>query len=125
MPTITTLLNQPLLAGLLVLAAFLVGLSKGGLPSIAMLSVPLLSIFISPLAAAALLLPIYILSDLVGIYLYRREFSLANIKILMPTGVLGVIIGWATASIVSDKVVAVLIGIMAVSYTHLTLPTKA
>ena len=78
MPTITTLLDQPLLAGLLILAAFLVGLSKGGLASIAMLSVPLLSIYISPLAAAALLLPIYILSDLVGIYLYRRDFSMEN-----------------------------------------------
>ena len=110
------LLDQPLLAGLLILAAFLVGLSKGGLASIAMLSVPLLSIFISPLAAAALLLPIYILSDLVGIYLYRREFSLENIKILMPCGVLGVIIGWATASVVSDRLVALLIGIMGIAF---------
>jgi len=110
------LLDQPLLAGLLILAAFLVGLSKGGLASIAMLSVPLLSIFISPLAAAALLLPIYILSDLVGIYLYRREFSLENIKILMPCGVLGVIIGWATASVVSDRLVALLIGIMGMAF---------
>jgi len=116
MPTITNLLNQPLLAALLILAAFLVGLSKGGLPSIAMLSVPLLSIFISPLAAAALLLPIYILSDLIGIYLYRREFSLPNIKILIPTGVLGVIIGWATASVVSDKIVAALIGAMGIVF---------
>ena len=124
MPTITELLNQPLLAALLVLAAFLVGLSKGGLPSIAMLSVPLLSIFISPLAAAALLLPIYILSHMVGIYLYRREFSLANVKILMPCGVLGVIIGWATASIVSDRVVALLIGLMGIIFCLYTWTKK-
>ena len=124
MPTITTLLDQPLLAGLLILAAFLVGLSKGGLASIAMLSVPLLSIYISPLAAAALLLPIYILSDLVGIYLYRRDFSMDNIKILMPCGVLGVVIGWATASIVSDRVVALLIGVMGITFCLYTWTKK-
>lgn len=116
MPTFDTLQHQPMLMALLILAAFFVGLSKGGLPAIAMLSVPILSLFMSPLVAAALLLPIYILADVVGVYLYRREFSLANIKILMPAGVLGVFIGWATASVVSDKMVAVLIGVMGIIF---------
>ncbi len=116
MPTLEVLQSEPLLAGLLVLAAFLVGLSKGGLPMVAMLSVPLLSMRMSPLVAAVLLLPIYILSDVVGVYLYRREYSLKNIKVLMPAGVLGVIIGWATASIVSDKMVTLLIGIMGITF---------
>jgi len=116
MPTFDTLQHQPMLVALLILAAFFVGLSKGGLPAIAMLSVPILSLFMSPLVAAALLLPIYILADVVGVYLYRREFSLANIKILMPAGVLGVFIGWATASVVSDKMVAFLIGVMGILF---------
>lgn len=83
---------------------------------VAMLSVPLLSMRMSPLVAAVLLLPIYILSDVVGVYLYRREYSLENIKVLMPAGVLGVIIGWATASVVSDKMVTLMIGIMGITF---------
>lgn len=117
MPSIEQLLSQPLLACTLVVAAFFVGLSKGGLPAIAMLSVPLLSINgLSPLLAAVLLLPIYILSDVVGVYLYRRQYSAENIRLLIPTGLLGVLIGWATASVVSDKAVSFLIGVMGILF---------
>ncbi len=116
MPTPDTLLNYPELAIPLILAAFLVGLSKGGLPAVAMLSVPLLSLQMPPLVAAVLLLPIYILADMVGVYLYRREYSSENVKVLIPAGVLGVLIGWATASVVSDKMVTLLIGVMGITF---------
>jgi len=57
------------------LAASMVGLSKGGLPTIGMLSVPILSLFMSPINAVVMLLPIYIISDMVGLWLYRKNFS--------------------------------------------------
>lgn len=101
---------------LAVLAVFLVGLSKGGLPSISMLAVPLLSLVMSPVKAAALLLPIFVISDLVGVYLYRRDFSEANLRLLIPAGILGVLAGWLTASIVSDWVVTFMIGAMDVAF---------
>ncbi|MGY2337765.1 sulfite exporter TauE/SafE family protein [Pseudomonas sp. SDO5532_S415] len=101
---------------LAVLAAFLVGLSKGGLPSISMLAVPLLSLVMSPVKAAALLLPIFVISDWVGVYLYRRDFSKANLRLLIPAGMVGVLAGWLTASIVSDRVVTFLIGAMGVVF---------
>jgi hypothetical protein len=40
-----------------------------------MLSVPLMSLVMSPVKAAVLLLPLYVISDLAGIWLYRRDFS--------------------------------------------------
>lgn len=101
---------------LLCLAALLVGLSKGGLPGIGMLAVPLLSLSISPVVAAVLLLPVYILSDVVGLWLYRRNYSAENLKILLPAGVAGVCIGWLTASRVSDDMVALAIGVLGVSF---------
>lgn len=116
MPTIELLLNDLTWFALIALAAFLVGLSKGGLPAVAMLSVPLLSLTMPPLVAAVLLLPIYILSDTVGVWLYRREYSVENVKLLIPAGVLGVVIGWATASFVSDQMVSALIGVMGISF---------
>lgn len=98
------------------LAAFLVGLSKGGLPAIGMLSVPMLSLVMSPVQAAVLLLPIYVISDMVGVYLYRRDFSRPNLRILVPASVAGVALGWATASWVSDRMIALLIGLMGVAF---------
>ncbi len=116
MPTLDSLLNSPLLFGLLIMAAFLVGLSKGGLPAVGMLSVPSLSLVMSPMVAAILILPIYILSDVVGVWLYRREYSAPNIKVLIPAGFLGVLIGWQTASHVSDTMVSFLIGVMGITF---------
>ena len=98
------------------LAALLVGLSKGGLPTVGMLAVPLLSLFMSPVKAAVLLLPIYIISDVVSVWLYRKNFSAPNLKILMPAGVLGVCIGWLTASFTSDSAVKLMIGCMGVGF---------
>jgi len=98
------------------LAALLVGLSKGGLPTVGMLAVPLLSLFMSPVKAAVLLLPIYVISDVVSVWLYRKDFSGPNLKILIPAGVLGVGIGWLTASFTSDNAVKLMIGFMGVGF---------
>lgn len=116
MPTLDSLIHTPLLLILLGLAAFFVGLSKGGLPGVGMLGVPVLSLVMSPINAAVLLLPIYVLSDTVAVWLYRKEFSLDNISVLIPAGFMGVAIGWATASLVSEAVVSLLIGIMGVAF---------
>jgi uncharacterized membrane protein YfcA len=98
------------------LAAAMVGLSKGGLPTVGMLSVPILSLFMSPLKAVVLLLPIYIISDMVGLWLYRKNFSAINLRILIPAGVAGVLVGWLTAAVVSDTAVKLLIGLMGVGF---------
>lgn len=98
------------------LGAFLVGLSKGGLPAIGMLSVPILALVMPPMKAAVMLLPIFVLSDMVGVWLYRRQFSAVNLRILIPAGVTGVLIGWATASLVPQRAITFLIGLMGVSF---------
>ena len=98
------------------LAALLVGMSKGGLPAIGMLAVPLMSLFMSPVQAAVLLLPIYVLSDVMGVWLYRRDYSRVNLRILIPAGVFGVLVGWLTASMVSDRAITLLIGVMGVAF---------
>ncbi len=102
-----------LLAGL---AAFTVGLSKGGLPMVGMLGVPLLALSISPIVAAALLLPIYVLSDAFGLYVYRHAFDRRNLAILIPATTLGIGIGWATASITSERLVTLIVGVIGLSY---------
>lgn len=104
------LIATPLTLGLALMAAFFVGLSKGGLPVVGMLSVPILALAMPPLAAAALILPIYVVSDLVGIYLYRHRYNLRNLAILAPASFVGVAIGWATVSIIPDRAITFTIG---------------
>lgn len=98
------------------LASVAVGLSKGGLPVVAMMSVPILSLVMPPLQAAGLLLPIYMVSDWFGVWAYRRAYDLRVLKIMFPATALGVAIGWATASLISESMVGGLIGALGSSF---------
>ncbi len=98
------------------LAAALVGFDKSGMPAMGMLGVPILALTVSPVAAAAILLPIYIVSDVFGLILYRRNFSGRNLAILVPAAIAGVGVGWATASFISEAAVTLLVGSIGLVY---------
>ncbi|MGH1416389.1 MAG: sulfite exporter TauE/SafE family protein [Pelagimonas sp.] len=98
------------------LATFLMGLSKGGVPMIAMLSVPLMSLFMDPAQAAGLLLPIYIVADFYAIYLFRKAFSVRNLKILLPASILGILLGFGSVSYVPGDVVKLLVALIGLFY---------
>ncbi|AEK56150.1 hypothetical protein BPI_II726 [Brucella pinnipedialis B2/94] len=104
--------HTPLFLTVAVIAAFLVGLSKGGLPTVGTLSVPLMALVISPVTAAALLLPIYVVSDMFGLYLYRHHFSARNLAILTPSAIVGVGIGWLFSSHLSSTFIGMLVGLV-------------
>ncbi|TBW35093.1 sulfite exporter TauE/SafE family protein [Siculibacillus lacustris] len=98
-------------------AAMLVGLSKGGLPMVGMLGVPVLALAVSPLQAAGLLLPIFVVSDWFGLWAYRREYSARNLAILIPASIAGVGVGWATAAWIPEAAVTLLVGLIGVAFT--------
>jgi hypothetical protein len=97
---------------LAVAAAVLVGLSKGGLPVVSMLAVPMLALVMSPVAAAGLLLPVYVVSDMFGLWAWRKAYDRRVLAIVAPAAVLGIGLGWATASMVSDRMVGGLVGLI-------------
>jgi uncharacterized membrane protein YfcA len=106
-------------------SAFLVGASKGGLPMVGAVGVPLLALVMPPLAAAALLLPVYIVSDMVGLWAYRKQYSTRNLAILVPAMVFGVGLGWATARITEEWMVTLLVGLVGLYYCATVLVRKA
>ncbi|WIV50235.1 sulfite exporter TauE/SafE family protein [Marivivens sp. LCG002] len=93
-------------------AAICVGVSKGGWPVVGMLSVPLLSLVISPVVAAGLLLPVYVVSDMFGLYAYRHEFNKRVVLIIAASATVGVAIGGLTAHIVPEAFVTLIVGIV-------------
>jgi uncharacterized membrane protein YfcA len=98
------------------IAAFIVGAAKGGLTSVGMLAVPVMALAISPVAAAGLLLPIYIVSDVFGLWAFRRDYSALNIKIMITGAVFGVLIGWWLATIVPEAYVRVIVGLIGLAF---------
>lgn len=96
--------------------ALLVGMGKGGLPMVAMLAVPVLALVMHPVAATALLAPIYVLSDLFGLHAYRHRFSRRVVAVMAPGATLGVGLGWLTASMVPERLVTGLIGAIGTAF---------
>ena len=102
------LIYDPVFFAVSIPAVLLYGIAKGGFAGpLAILGVPLMSLVISPIQAAAILLPILIIQDIISIYSYRDKFHLRNLLILLPAAFIGIIVGY----------------LWSVSYTHLTLPT--
>ncbi|WP_018689063.1 sulfite exporter TauE/SafE family protein [Ahrensia kielensis] len=102
--------------GLFLLASLIVGASKGGLASAGALAVPILSIWMDPLMAAGALLPIFIISDAMGVWLYRKEFSRKNVLLLIPAGLGGVILATFLAPYVSSTYAELAAGLIGLFY---------
>ncbi|MGA0565509.1 sulfite exporter TauE/SafE family protein [Ancylobacter sp. VNQ12] len=98
------------------LAAISIGLAKGGLQSAGMLAVPILSLAMPTMAAAAMLLPIFIISDVFGVWAFRRSYDAWNLRVLIPSALAGVVIGWLTASVVSAAAVNLIVGGLGLAY---------
>jgi uncharacterized protein len=99
-----------------VVAAALVGMSKGGVPVVGMLAVPLMALVMNPVVAAGMLLPVYVVSDLFGLHAYRHAFDRKVLAILLPGAVFGIGVGWATASIVPEAAVTLLVGVIGLAF---------
>ena len=115
-------MNTPIFTDLtsiviVVAAVFLVGLSKGGFGgAFGILGVPILALIMPPLEAVAFLLPIYLVMDAISLWTWRGQWEKKLVLIILPVGIVGIAIGWITASIVSEEMVGLLVGIIALLF---------
>jgi uncharacterized membrane protein YfcA len=80
------------------------------------LGVPMMAVFISPLQAAAILLPILCLIDLINLWHYRKSWDRPNVGILLPAGLVGIVIGTFTFRYLSDDHIRIIIGAIAILF---------
>jgi uncharacterized membrane protein YfcA len=111
-----SIITDPFFYFVAIPAVIFLGLSKGGFAGVGTAATPLLALYLPPLEAAALLLPVLITQDLISIYVYRRDWDAKNLKIMLPGAVVGMAIGWLTASHVSDNTVRVIVGLVGVAF---------
>ncbi len=91
-------------------AVTLLGLAKGGFAGIGTLATPIVALVIPPVQAASIVLPILIVQDLYGIYVYRRHWDAFNLKVLAPGAVIGVFAGYLLASRLPEAAVGLTVG---------------
>ena len=110
------LIADPWFYAVAIFAVVLTGIAKGGIGAAGGFSVPVLSLVISPIQAAAIMLPILILMDVIGVYAYRRNWDRATMAIIMPAGLVGICIGWLTFKYLNDDWIRLLLGVIACGF---------
>lgn len=94
-------------------AVLIVGISKGGfVGGFGMIAVPLMSIFIDPRQAAAIMLPILCAMDIQALKIYWRGWDMDTLKSVIPGAIIGIGVGTLTFSMLNADMIRILIGVL-------------
>lgn len=111
------LLADPLFYAAAVPAVILAGLSKGGFGgAMGFVGVPLMALVMSPIQAAAIMLPILVLMDIVSLWTWRGVYDRQTLAVMLPGSLVGIGIGWMTAAMVTADMVRFIVGAIAIVF---------
>lgn len=98
-------------------AILIFGISKGGFGGgLGIVAVPMMALVVSPADAAALLLPLLCLMDMIGIVRYRRSFDRHSLFCMLPGALLGVAVGSLAFGYLSEQMVRLILGVVALVF---------
>ena len=109
-------------------AVLMMGLSKSGfLGGFGSLAVPLMALTVPVPQAAAIMLPLLFVMDAAGLQQLWRERDRALIRLLLPAGLLGTVVGTLLFGLLSAKTVAALVGALTLLFLaqRLIFPPRA
>ena len=112
------LIDDPLFYLAAVPAVLIFGIAKGGFGGgLGVLGVPILSLVISPLQAAAILLPILCVMDLFTMLAYRGHWQWPELGTLIPGALAGIAVGTLLFGYLDPAVVKAIIGVIAIGFS--------
>jgi hypothetical protein len=113
---VPVIITDPLFYAVAIPAVIILGLSKGGFSGIGTATTPMLALVLPPLEAAALILPVLIIQDVISVYVYRRDWDAGNLKILLPGAVAGMALAWLLAAFITDNAVRITVGLIGIVF---------
>lgn len=106
-----TPITDPWFYAVAVPAVLLLGISKSGFGSgFGSLAVPMMAMAVSVPMAAAMLMPVLLLMDLLGIWAYRHDVDRGLLRQLIPLALLGTLIGAVSFRALDAHTVAGVVG---------------
>ncbi|WP_066798069.1 sulfite exporter TauE/SafE family protein [Sphingomonas soli] len=97
-------------------AVILLGLAKGGFAGMGALSLPMLALVTDPVRAAAIMLPLLIVQDVVGVWAFRRSVDWFVLGWMLPGAALGILLGYVFAASVSPDAVMAAVGAISILF---------
>lgn len=122
------LITDPLFYAAAIPAVLLLGISKSGFGSgFGSLAVPLMALSVTVPQAAAILMPLLFVMDVLGLHAYRRHFDWALVRFLLPFGLLGTVVGTLLFRVLDSHVVAGIVGLFTLAFLaqRLLFPPRA
>ena len=110
------MLTEPIFYLVAIPAVILMGLSKGGFAGVGAMALPLLALAISPVQAAAILLPVLIVQDVVGVWAFRGNWDRDILVLMIPSAIVGIVAGYLLAAKVSATVVLAILGAISILF---------
>lgn len=110
-------ITDPVFYAVAIPAVLLMGISKSGFGSgFGSLVVPMLALVVSVPQAAAIMMPLLLVMDVLGMAAFRKDFDKALLKFLIPFALLGTVVGTLSFRWLDTRMVA---GIVATGSAHL------
>lgn len=105
------LITDPYFYAVAIPAVLLLGLSKSGFGAgFGSLAVPMMALVVSVPQAAAILMPVLLVMDLLGMAAFRQNVDRRLLRFLIPFGLLGIVIGTLLFKVLDAQVVAGIVG---------------
>jgi len=99
-------------------AILIAAISKGGFGGgVVVLAVPLMSLAVPPQQAAAVMLPVLMVIDVMAVWVYRKSFDGGHLKVLLPASVIGIGLGWASFGLLDVSLIRLLLGGIALVFS--------
>ena len=107
------LITDPFFYAVAVPAVLMLGISKSGFGAgFGSLAVPVMALAVTVPQAAAILMPVLLLMDLLGMAAFRKNFDLPLLKFLLPFGLLGTVVGALLFKALDARLVAGIVGLL-------------
>jgi uncharacterized protein len=122
------LVTDPVFYLVAIPAVLLLGISKSGFGAgFGSLAVPLMALAVTVPEAAAMLMPVLFVMDVLGLAAFRKHFDRALIRFLIPFGLLGTLVGTLLFKLLDAHLVSGIVGIFTLLFLaqRLLFPPKA